>query len=858
MPRLLLFSVAVLAVLRAAPSAAEAPRFDPFWNVEITGSALLSHDSRQALPVIQYTRQDIERSGALKLSDFIQSLPQQVNGLNDAGLAAGLAKAGPLSTALRGLAASTLVLLNGKRLPRYARATVGTERTAIDLDMVPLEAVSRIDVLTDGASTRYGSDAVAGVINIVTDALAEGWHVQAQANAPTAGHAASQRAHLGAGIGQLAQDGWDLQAHVALDHQAALRSQDRASTQGLPRGTGTPGEFFYMPSLRNLHSWPATVLDANGQPVGPLPDAEGRCASGWFALAVGGQTVCRYNMATDIDVYPAQTGAQLYALGRMRLGAHLSAFAELAYSQRRSESHAVAANAGPWSWVQDLGGGQTAYAAPLPLGPGQYRFDHHSHRLALGLQGLSAPWRHQTTLSLGRSHDSGAQAGLFNRLNNAAAWDTLGIDAEALTQPELSADTLAALQQGLPSGFFLIDQGRSRLDTLEAVASRRLAETDAGDVSLALGASWSRESIWTQTYALGNGRYAEPDGPAIRGQRHSGALHAELEFPLRADTTLGAQIRHDHHSDIGAVTTGKLALRHQHNRQVMWRASYGSGFRAPTLEQVHGTSETLFAETPDGKSMFYSRANPDLRPEQSRHFSAGLRLEPSPRWSLGLDYWRLNIRDGIQVLSRTDIDNNPSYAALYRQATGPDSQRYTITPLNLARRTQAGIDYDIQWRQPTSLGRLRLKWHGTWFTQAQRNALDGGADLSEIGELYDGFNTIPRHQVSAQLALERPQHQFWLTLHYRSGNREPYAVWDSDSNAVRGGLYRRVPGHASWDLGWRHQASAQTTWTLMLLNIADQAPPYRYNSRAIFVPGIHPGYGDYRGRTLAARLQHRF
>ena len=321
---------------------------------------------------------------------------------------------------------------------------------------------------------------------------------------------------------------------------------------------------------------------------------------------------------------------------------------------------------------------------------------------------------------------------------------------------------------------------------------------------------------------------------------------------------MGAQIRRDHYSDVGDVTTGKLAVRHRHNRQVMWRASYGSGFRAPTIEQTHGSNKTFFAMTPDGHDQFFGVANPALRPEQSRHFSAGLRLEPSPNWSLGVDYWRLNIRDGIQLLSRQDILANPIYSAQYLHTNADGAREFTLTPLNLARRTQSGIDYDLQWRHPSALGRWRVKWQGTFFTKALRQSLDGTPEVSEIGRLYDDFSYIPRHRASAQLALERPQQQFWLNMHLISGNVEPYSVWDANTDTVTSGLWRKVPGYVTWDLGWQTQLSPQTRATLSLTNLTDQAPPYRYQSRAIFIPGIQANYGDYRGRSLSLRVEHQF
>ena len=147
-------------------STSDAP-FRQFDKVEILGSAILQQESKAALPLRVLTRQDIARLGLNRLDQAIQGLSDQLN-FQNSGQLANTVLGGPDTAALHGFPNGTLVLLNGRRLPSYGLQTLWGERSSVDLNFVPLNAVERIEVLASGASSRYGSDALAGVINVVT------------------------------------------------------------------------------------------------------------------------------------------------------------------------------------------------------------------------------------------------------------------------------------------------------------------------------------------------------------------------------------------------------------------------------------------------------------------------------------------------------------------------------------------------------------------------------------------------------------------------------------------------------------------------------------------------------------------
>ena len=830
--------------------------FRQFWNVEVTGSSMLSGESRQALPVQVFDRKDIDRSGATNLAEFVQSLPLQINGSNLGNLAPGIAASGPLAASVRGLAASTLVLLNGRRLPKFSRATVATERTSVDLNIVPLSAVERIDVLTDGASAHYGSDAAAGVINIVTFSDYKHATVGVDVAHPLDSGGQTQTAYMSWGDGDVSQHGWDGQVHLSLTRSNNLKSQERESTssQLVPVPGGANGEYFKNGLLESLSAWPAVVIDPNGRQVSPLP-VNGQCDAGWVNVTIQGQAVCRYNPATDTDVYPELSSASLYTQWRYRLASDTTLFAELAWGQRTTVGSSVPATWSQPAWTQSLSNGNTAHIAPTPLGVGQYRFDGHYYRGSLGVQGYAAPWTYQSSVYVGRRNDDGASGGWINTANNSSNLPALGWTDTELTSPATPA-VLSRLQTSINPQFVTVDQGRSSQDGWQAQASRTITSTDNGDITLGTGVSWSRESIWTRNEFLNPNTQALDD--PIAGQRHVAAVHAELEYPASSTTVLGLQLRHDHYSDVGEITTGKLALRYQPNPRWMWRASAGTGFRAPTLEQRNGVGSTFYAHDIARSALFFAQGNTRLQAENSEHLSLGLRLQPSPAWTAGLDYWRLNVRNGIQLLSRDEILSNPSYKALFWSQDSNGVQRFTLQPMNLAQRTQSGVDYDLQYRKPTDWGRIRTKVGGTLFLTAQRKSAIGLPTVSEIGELYDGFSYIPRHRLNALVALEKPRWQTWLQLHFISGNYESYSSWNANTQTTQDGLRRRVPGYATLDWGWRYVPSTQDQWSVQIINLTDSAPPYRYRSRGNAVAGIQTAYGDYRGRSLRVQYEHRF
>ena len=201
-----------------------------FDKVEVTGSAILVKQAKEALPLQVIQRRDIERSGASSLAQVLQQLPVMLN-YTENGTMTGTVSGGPEAAAIHGNQSGTLVLLNGRRLPIYGSQTIAGERAIVDLNFLPLVAIERIEILSDGASSRYGSDAVAGVVNVITKADLQGLHLAVEHTAPQGGVATGNQFSLSWGRGKTQRDGYSLQAHFTGQHQKALFAGDRSASR---------------------------------------------------------------------------------------------------------------------------------------------------------------------------------------------------------------------------------------------------------------------------------------------------------------------------------------------------------------------------------------------------------------------------------------------------------------------------------------------------------------------------------------------------------------------------------------------------------------------------------------------------
>ena len=215
------------AMLAAQETLAQQQSTTSLQRVEVTGSNIKRTDTETASPVQVITRQEIENSGKTNIGEYLQTLTADGQGSVPFTYGRGFSGASAAGVSLRGLGANaTLVLINGRRAATAVLAD-DAQRTFVDLNTIPLEAVERVEVLKDGASSIYGSDAVAGVVNIILRKDFEGGQVKAQYGTSSKSDGNEPKLSLMYGRGNLDKDGWNFLAGVDAGKKEAIYNRDR-------------------------------------------------------------------------------------------------------------------------------------------------------------------------------------------------------------------------------------------------------------------------------------------------------------------------------------------------------------------------------------------------------------------------------------------------------------------------------------------------------------------------------------------------------------------------------------------------------------------------------------------------------
>ncbi|NNG42863.1 TonB-dependent receptor [Pseudoalteromonas sp. NEC-BIFX-2020_002] len=335
------FGAASTAAFSASSFAAE--NEDKLERIEVTGSAIKRTDMEGALPVQVVDRATIDQSGATSVADLIQSLPS-MQGFTTPSDSVGGGGGGIATASLRDLGASyTLVLLNGRRLaPRGSGST-------IDLNTIPLAMIERVEILTDGASAIYGSDAIAGVVNFILKDEVNETTIDVNYTRPQESGGSSWNANISTGFGDYDKDGYNFTFAYSHDRKEQLAAVDRdfAKTGILSFDHNGTEKYLLAASsnaipgnVRVFHNKvdPVTgnvVLDADGNPevenvsFNPYFEKNGNCP---VDTAKNGAH-CWYDFTKTLEIYPESDRDSLLLTGNFELNDDLKLFTELTHTK---------------------------------------------------------------------------------------------------------------------------------------------------------------------------------------------------------------------------------------------------------------------------------------------------------------------------------------------------------------------------------------------------------------------------------------------------------------------------------------------------------------------------------------------
>jgi iron complex outermembrane receptor protein len=876
----------------------KALEYRQFEKVEITGSSIIRKEQTLTLPVQVITRDDIRRSGASNMADVLQNLPIMSMVVNSAAMATTIG--GYTTASMRSLPAGTLLLLNGKRLAAYGRQTVfGVDRPSVDINTVPISAIEKIEILSDGASSLYGSDAIAGVINIITRSDQKGFEITAEKWSTTQGGGQGHQLMLNAGKGNLKKDGYSLRITAELLHRDPLQSSDRPQyAQGRymverdgqayaidgARVTSytTPGVFFQ----------PANATTGTPRKVFSLLHQDGQCPSGYVPML--GQPSCQYNTYSALTIYPQHESRKLLLSGEKWLGEGTTAYAEILHSQLKDSEMAAQ---GWRQLVYTIGasptsvGYQEALSAGLDPAKTQFlwsptmlqglkrAYEQNNWRVATGLKGEWGGWDYNAQLYK-------AQAQVFRSLEFT---DFVGqglVSGRVLTDPNmlkpLTADNpLTATLNGLRNVWQPWDEGTTRTTVGHLRASRPLMEIQGKDVMLGTGLEWRRE---TTDYRYISNTESQPSFQAARDIQ---AAYLELQLPVTPQWDVTASTRSDRYSDVGTTNNSKLASRFDFENGWSARASWGTGFRAPSLAQMQdisklyavGATAYLNECKPDMRSLvanlsasngrtvtcdksalpIYGNGNPNLKPELSEQKSLGFAYRPTRNFSVTADWWSIDMRDVISTLSDTAVYADPlKYAQFYVVQNNTLAMR--LPNYNIGQRQKTGIDFDVRWRAPTDMGQWNLFIQGTYNLKSKDQSEPGQNFVSDLARYNNITDSItPRLRMRWIAGLTTATWSLHGVLNHTSG----YA--DQDRSGVNVATLQStpltgfdVPSFTTLDVSAGYQISTAVSLRATIGNVMNRQAPQAFTSTAGQVFGFNTRDHSLWGRTLSLALTAKF
>jgi iron complex outermembrane receptor protein len=425
-------------------------------RVEVTGSNIRRTDTEAASPVQVITKQEIDQSGKGTVAEYLQTLTADSQGSVPFTYGRGFSQASAAGISLRGLGANaTLVLINGRRVAPAVLAD-DAQRTFVDLNQIPLEAVDRVEVLKDGASAIYGSDAVAGVVNIILKKSFVGTVAKATYGISQQGDGNEPRLALTHGRGDLDNDGYNYLVNFEAGKKDAIYYRDRtdrnqvgvsaiAQLPGSPFNpnstnnnntgavTGRLGGMGWIPvnaaGVRTNNTVTASVIGNVRQPGTNDYFSRGQFSPAAQAYCNSVANLPQNNPAggclTDLwqavgIVQPEQDTVNLYGRFTKKLNADTEAWAEAAWYRSHSEIARVNVSTASGFFKPDgsvvsrtaaslIGAthpdnpfpgtaNRLAYQTSLELGPDAGHSDSDSYRTAAGVKGTWAAWDYDTAV----------------------------------------------------------------------------------------------------------------------------------------------------------------------------------------------------------------------------------------------------------------------------------------------------------------------------------------------------------------------------------------------------------------------------------------------------------------------------
>jgi hypothetical protein len=421
-----------------------------------------------------------------------------------------------------------------------------------------------------------------------------------------------------------------------------------------------------------------------------------------------------------------------------------------------------------------------------------------------------------------------------------------------------------------------VRNARGTMDSIDFKVSHAVGTLAGGEAALAVGGEMRREKTEFNPSALLmsdniNNDFAPDGGEATAYARNINAVYGELLLPLTKQLEAQVSARYDHYQVVGGAASPKVGLSYMPANTMLFRASAGRGFRAPSMTELYrptqvGSTATLpdpvYCATVDNNYAdcaenwtAHRYSNPNLKPERSRQFSVGMVLQPSKQVSLSLDYWNIKRTDLIAEIGDDVLLANP---AKYGNLVHRDEDGYIdyidMYKENRGAQKAAGLDLTIDYKGvQTFAGRFGGRLSGTYVTDSKIQNEVGDVYVSNLGRFVtDGVVQRWRHTIT--LDWDSGPFAASLSNTFSSGYEDQNSAINIDDGSVVAANH--VKSYSLWDLSGAWQASKSLKFRAGIQNLFDTAPPYS-NQAYHFISGYDPTAADDPELAAAVREGRR-
>jgi iron complex outermembrane recepter protein len=823
-------------------------------RIEVTGSRIKRNDLEGAAPIDVINREEIAKSGFSNLQQLLERTPVAGTGtFSTRGNNQDSTANGGAAISLRGFGSdATLVLINGRRVAVSAFAE-NIANSFVDINSIPVAAIERIEILKDGASAVYGSDAVAGVVNIILRKDFDGAELSVSHGGTTGPSYDETSASMVWGT-----ETDDANATLILDY---FKNTTITGAEMGRFGTANQAPFGGN-DFRSSRGFPGNFI-VNGQT---------RISPGCPAERTFGQT-CVFDYGPFVMANPPAERVGAIFQGSQNFTDTLQGYVEMSVQHNRSK-----AGGAPTPLDRDAGLTVPASHPNNPFntnitinrfrtvdaGPRVWDIESDSLRMVVGLRGEINSWDWDVSAQKGRSEamQTGSKQQGWVRTDflqqqiNLGKYNPFG----GVHNPQEVIDAITTS---------LVRRGESHITAYDANISGEAFALGDQMVSVAAGVEYREEDAFDQPDdQFQRGLIFGTESISAQAARDQYAAYVEMLVPITDELEFTVAGRYDHYSDFGSTTNPQLAMKWRPLDNFTLRASFGQGFRAPSLAQIGlgPSQESVFftdtyrCPTPDTSNPACASTDytivfvgsEGLQPEESETFNLGAVWQVNEEFDITADIWSITQDNKID---KNDFEN--VYAAECNKQSSTICERLAPLPgqqlgelsrlfnsyVNVSSQEATGLDLSTSYRlslQDMGMVRLSLDW--SYINKFEKNGID-----------YAGEYNYPQHRWLASADWSLGDWGLVTSLNY-VGEFEDYASPED----VESTKTRSVSAQLLLDIQARYNLNDKTQLVLGMNNALDEDPPFVSGDGDSDLYGYASKVHNPRGQYIYGKVSYKF